>query len=109
VNAYSPRRLRISPAFFDDSFVANLFGLSSTDERLLVTKASHDLKVKLMQLEVWAHVCLHHLPKEGILRRLKDHIAVRDDRIRGPHRALTVAPAVSGTPVKGSLGGGPAR
>jgi asparagine synthase (glutamine-hydrolysing) len=79
VNAYSRRRLRISPAFFDDSFVANLFGLSSTKERLLVARASHDLKVKLMQLEVWAHVCLNRLPKESILRRLKDHVTVRDD------------------------------
>jgi hypothetical protein len=76
VNAYSPRRMRISPRFFENSHIAELFGLSSTETKYLIEKASHDLKLKLTHLEVWCHVCLKDLPKESIEGRLTDHISV---------------------------------
>jgi asparagine synthase (glutamine-hydrolysing) len=76
VNAYSPRRMRISPRFFENSHIGEIFGLSSSKTRFLIEKATHDLKLKLIHLEVWSHVCLNDFPKETINRRLTDHISV---------------------------------
>jgi asparagine synthase (glutamine-hydrolysing) len=76
VNAYSPRRMRISPRFFENSHIGEIFGLSSSETRFLIEKAAHDLKLKLIHLEVWSHVCLNDFPKETINRRLKDHLSV---------------------------------
>ena len=76
VNAYSPRRMHISPRFFENSHIGELFGLSSHQTKYLTEKATHDLKLKLTQLEVWSHVCLNDRGKEAIKRRLMDHISV---------------------------------
>ena len=76
VNAYSQRRMRISPRFFENSLIGELFGLSSSEIKYLIEKATHDLKLKLVHLEVWSHVCLNDFPKESINGRLRDHLSV---------------------------------
>jgi asparagine synthase (glutamine-hydrolysing) len=76
INAYSPRRMQISPRFFENSHISELFGLSWHQTKYLTEKATHDLKLKLTQLEVWCHVCLNDFPKEAIKRRLMDHVSV---------------------------------
>ena len=76
VNAYSAKRMRIAPAFFDQSYVTELLGLSSRTTRYLLEKAEHDLKLKLLQLEVWAHVCVHNLPANALVTRLREYLSI---------------------------------
>lgn len=75
-------RMLIPAAFFQRSFIADLFGLSNQEIQYLVDHANQELKLKLLHLEVWAHVCLHHASRDLIIRKLKDHITVRQDQLR---------------------------
>lgn len=65
--------LRISKDFFDKSFVADLFDLSSRGIKYLVERSPQTLLLKLLHLEVWAHVCLKDLPQEEIRTKLVSH------------------------------------
>ena len=69
--------MQIPAEFFKDLFVADLFGLSRRQIRHLVDHAPQELKLKLLHLEVWAHVCLHDAPGEQITGRLKEHVTIR--------------------------------
>jgi asparagine synthase (glutamine-hydrolysing) len=71
-----PSRLRIPAEFFEGLFVAKLFGLSRRETGHLLDHASQDLKLKLLHLEVWAHVCLHDAPRQQIVGRLKEHVTI---------------------------------
>lgn len=74
-NAY--QRIRISPSFFEKSFIVDLFGLSSRKARYLIENAQQDLKLKLMHLEVWAHMCLNTLSAESMRKKLRDYVIVK--------------------------------
>jgi asparagine synthase (glutamine-hydrolysing) len=76
VNAYAPERLRIAPAFFRNSFVQNLFRLPASSASRLIENSGHDLRWKLLLLEVWSQVCLHEAPKDQITARLREHVTV---------------------------------
>jgi asparagine synthase (glutamine-hydrolysing) len=69
--------MQIPAEFFEGLFVADLFGLSMREIHYLVNHAPQELKLKLLHLEVWAHVCLHDAPREQIVRRLREHVSVR--------------------------------
>jgi asparagine synthase (glutamine-hydrolysing) len=69
------RARTVSPLFFNDSFVADLFDLSSREIGYLMENADADLKLKLIHLEAWGHVCLNELPKQSIADRLRAHAA----------------------------------
>jgi asparagine synthase (glutamine-hydrolysing) len=70
VDAYSPQRLRIAPSFLDKSFVQELFGLSAAATSFLTEKASHDLKWKLLQVEVWAQLFICSASEQAVTERL---------------------------------------
>ncbi len=70
-------RMQISPTFFEKSPIVDLFGLSSRELWHLIDHAQHPLKLKLLHLDAWAHVCLHNLPKPSLNHRLRHHIVVR--------------------------------
>jgi len=74
INAYAPERMRIKSAFFTNSFLPELFGLSQPQTRTLIDNSPHDLKWKLLLLDVWGHLCLRNDPKETVLPRLHDNI-----------------------------------
>ncbi len=76
VDAYGEGRLIIKNEYFANSFIQELFNLSSGETTYFVEQASHDLRVKLMQLEVWAEVCLRGYPHETSLNRLKKHVSI---------------------------------
>ena len=69
-------RMQIPAEFFKGLFVADLFGLSRRETHYLVDHSPQELKLRLLHLEVWAHVCLHNSPREQIVRRLKEHITI---------------------------------
>lgn len=70
-------RMNIPTEFFETSFVADLFNLDRRATRYLIEHADRVLKKRLLDLEVWAHVCLHDAPRSEILARLRKHITVR--------------------------------
>jgi asparagine synthase (glutamine-hydrolysing) len=70
-------RLQISPTFFKNSLMVDLFGLSQQETRYLIDNSPLDLKLKLLQLDVWAHISLNNLAKQSIKDRLKDHVTIR--------------------------------
>jgi asparagine synthase (glutamine-hydrolysing) len=79
VDAYGEGRLRIKDEYFTDSFVARLFKLSRSETSYLVAQASHELRLKLLQLEVWAEVCLQGQHHEASVSRLKNNVTIAGD------------------------------
>jgi asparagine synthase (glutamine-hydrolysing) len=75
VNAY--QRMQIPAAFFERSFVADLFGISSREVRYLIDNARQDLKLKLLHLEIWGDVFLEEVPQQSIVSKLREHITVK--------------------------------
>lgn len=76
-NSDNYSNLEIAAKFFENSFIADLFDLSSKGVKYLVEQAPHGLLLKLMHLEVWGHVCLNDLPNEDITRKLMTHTEIR--------------------------------
>lgn len=72
-NTYS--RLRISPSYFERSFIADYFGLSQPELRYLVENAGQDLRLRLLHLDVWAGLFLHGLSRQSITEGLRKHLA----------------------------------
>ena len=70
-------RMRIAPDSFDDSFVGNLFELGRRELRLLVDRASPELRRRLLHLDVWARVCLEGIPTEDVKRRLQQYVVLQ--------------------------------
>src|SRR3954465_2924545 len=79
VDAYGEGRLRIKDEYFTDSFVARLFKLSRSETSYFVAQASHELRLKLLQLEVWAEVCLEGRHTEASVSRLKSNVTIAGD------------------------------
>ncbi len=69
--------IRIPPAYFEKSFIADLFGLSLREISHLIDNAQGKLKNKLLHLDVWAQVCLNNVPRETVIKKLRDHINLK--------------------------------
>ena len=70
------QRFRIAEGLFENSFVADWFGLARPRLRYLLGNASPSLKLRLMLLEAWAHVCVRELPRTELAARLARHVSV---------------------------------
>ncbi len=69
-------RMKVSPAYFDNSFVRDLFELSSSQMRNIISQADQDLTMRLLHLDVWDHVCVHGFPHETSLKKLREHVTL---------------------------------
>jgi asparagine synthase (glutamine-hydrolysing) len=76
VDAYAEERLRINPSIYENSFVQELFGLSRQALKILIDEANHDLRWKLLQLDVWAELFLRQTSKEAVFKRLLSSLSV---------------------------------
>jgi asparagine synthase (glutamine-hydrolysing) len=76
VDAYSWQRLKISSSIYDDSFVQELFGLSRRGVEILISQANHDLRWKILQLEVWAQLFLRQTSKDTLEHRLLSSLTI---------------------------------
>jgi asparagine synthase (glutamine-hydrolysing) len=76
------QRWRISHQFFEDSFVTDLFGLTRPRLKYLLDNASQALKLRLLHLDAWGHVCVRGLSKTKLAERLRERVTVpsRSDR-----------------------------
>jgi asparagine synthase (glutamine-hydrolysing) len=68
-------RMRISPAFFENSFLVDLFRLSRAQLKLLLARTDDALKLRLLQLDVWGRLCILQASKEVVQRRLHAHLS----------------------------------
>ena len=75
-------RMVFAPDAFDGTFVADLLGLSTSDLGFLMEHAPDALKVKMMQVNVWADVFLGGRNDDEIVRDLRGHVAVASERKR---------------------------
>ena len=77
VDAYN--RLNVSAGFFHESFVSEFFSLTSRQEAHLARQISHSqtLRIKFVQLEIWAMTFLMNESKESILGKIQKNISVR--------------------------------
>jgi len=67
-------RMNISRDFFDKSLTSELLGFGRRHMEYFFRYADQRMKVRLLHLEVWAHMCLYDLPKDRIIARLRDNI-----------------------------------
>jgi asparagine synthase (glutamine-hydrolysing) len=68
--------LRITAEIFRNSFVADLFGLSHSDLELLIDEANQDLRLKLLQLEVWARIFLCGVRTDDVSAWLRERVPI---------------------------------
>ena len=66
--------MHIAPEFFDQSFVAELFQLGTQEIRHMVAHATHELRLRLLHLDVWGRICLEGAPTEDVRIRLQKHV-----------------------------------
>lgn len=69
-------RLRIDSAFFDDSFLAEWLDMGKARLRYLADSVSPFLKLRLLHLDSWGHVCIRGLPKGELSTRLARYATV---------------------------------
>jgi len=69
-------RLRIPVEFFDGALIADLLGFTQREIRFLIGNANPWVRIRMMYLEIWTHLCLHNAPRQQIDQKLKDHITV---------------------------------
>jgi len=68
------KNLQVADVFYKNSAVMELLNLGSGEMKFLLEKADSTLKLKLLHLEVWAHVCLYDLERNNIDKRLRDYV-----------------------------------
>jgi asparagine synthase (glutamine-hydrolysing) len=73
------QRMQVAPAYFETSFVRDLFDLSPAQMRLVLDGADQDLRMRFLHLDVWAHVCLRGLPLDASVRKLHEHASIRPE------------------------------
>jgi asparagine synthase (glutamine-hydrolysing) len=73
---YHPGSFDVPPGFLKHSFVRQMFGLTDRELEYLVNHASHDLKWKMFQLEVWVETCLQGQPGDKVMQRLQPNLSV---------------------------------
>ncbi|GAX60436.1 Asparagine synthase [Candidatus Scalindua japonica] len=69
-------RMKVSPAYFDESFVKDLFELSQGQMHNIMSQSDQGLTMRLLHLDVWGHVCMRGLSLETSLRKLRQHVSL---------------------------------
>jgi len=76
------KQMSIRRELFRDGFVEDLFRLSEPKMKMLFESARQDLKVKLLQLDVWAALFFEGTSPERIADRLRRHVSFGSGRNR---------------------------
>jgi asparagine synthase (glutamine-hydrolysing) len=69
-------RLVIAPGFFDKSCLSEILGVSSDQMRFVVEQSRQPLKLRLLQLDVWASIFLGSHSTESVLSKLRQGVRV---------------------------------
>lgn len=73
------KRLDISPAYFKDSYVSNLFGLQPGQIETVLAHGQGDLAVRLLHIDVWGDVCLDGKSEDQVVSKLRQHVRIRPE------------------------------
>jgi asparagine synthase (glutamine-hydrolysing) len=73
------QRTQVAPAYFERSFVRDLFEITPQQMRRVLGQADQDLVMRLLHLDVWAHVCLRDEPLDSSTRKLREHVRIRPE------------------------------
>lgn len=68
-------RMRIPPAYFRNSFVANYFQLEKKEMEYLAENAEQSLLVALLLLDIWGEMFIFGSSREGLIQRLRKGIS----------------------------------
>ena len=71
------KRMNIRPSYFDDSFVAGLFRLTSSGMRATIDEADDGLTIRLLLLDAWGRICVEGRTRDEVRRRIREHTSVR--------------------------------
>jgi asparagine synthase (glutamine-hydrolysing) len=70
------QRMNVSPEYFDNSLVRDLFELSPGPMHSVLGRSDQDLMMRLLHLDVWLHVCFQELPFDDIVGKLRKHVSI---------------------------------
>jgi len=71
------KRMRVNGSYFDDSFVASVFGLSAGDMHDTVAEADEELTIRLLLLDAWGRICVEGRTHDEVRQRIRAHTSVR--------------------------------
>jgi asparagine synthase (glutamine-hydrolysing) len=74
------QRMHVDPEYFSQSFIPEFFQLTSRQTKHLFEKANQDLTMRLLHLDVWAHVCLKGEPTDSLVRKLCQYVSISPER-----------------------------
>lgn len=77
------QRLDIDDAFYQSDALADLLGLSKRQIARLVENASHDLRLRLLHLDIWMRTCIQDEADDLSISRLRDMVEIRSEKV-GP-------------------------
>lgn len=81
---HAQERMRIAPGFARRSFVADLFALSDREADFLVLQADQSLRMKLLQLEVWARLFLTGSSPDEVGGWLRTQVGMAGSKVAEP-------------------------
>lgn len=71
------KRMCVRDSYFDGSFVASLFELSSAQMRATASDADDELTIRLLLLDAWGRVCVEGRTRDEVRKRIREHTSVR--------------------------------
>jgi asparagine synthase (glutamine-hydrolysing) len=72
------RRLKLRTVFFKDSALVDTLRLSEHQIKHIIDRFQQDLKIRLLQLEIWWEKCLLNIEEDSICRRLRDGVEIAE-------------------------------
>jgi len=73
-------RMKISEDFLRGSYVGELFGLGSSQLSYFDRHADRALRLRLLQLEVWARIVLLAEPADAVVGWIRQHAVIRPEQ-----------------------------
>lgn len=69
-------RMRLAPAYFKDSFVAEFLGLATPQLEHLVAAADQRMKIRMMMLNIWHRLFMTQVPLAEEVQHLQRHATI---------------------------------
>ena len=71
------QRMQISEAYFKQSFVSNMLGLTDRQMKSMLDKADQDMKMRLLHLNIWGLTCIENANIEETTNYLRDNTTIK--------------------------------
>jgi asparagine synthase (glutamine-hydrolysing) len=74
------QRMHVDPEYFSQSFIPEFFQLNSRQTRHLFEEADQNLTMRLLHLDVWAHVCLKGESTDSLVPKLHRYVRLSPEQ-----------------------------